>query len=221
MSLRNRLDLDLSLALCICPEELADEIIKQLLNENIAFCIDKLPSCEGFYNWLDDYKLDNQAILLITIVDDLSEELYASILNLDFKEMPIIVMIGIDRSYPEYVEWLIQRMEQNISDSSYEENSFPNLQQTKTEEQNEHQNIESKGLEQLKQELKSNKQKLTELKTQLKKVEERIENARRTNIFGRPQSGENERERDKLTQEIKDTKNRIAQNESAIKALGE
>ena len=78
---------------------------------------------------------------------------------------------------------------------------------------------ESKGLEQLQQDLKSDKQKLTQLHEQMGKVEERIEQARRTNIFGRPQSGQNERERDKLTQEIEDTKQRIAENESAIESL--
>ena len=55
----------------------------------------------------------------------------------------------------------------------------------------------------------------------IEKVEERIIQARKTNIFGRKQSGENERQRDKLTQEIKDLKNKIAENESSIKALEE
>ena len=51
---------------------------------------------------------------------------------------------------------------------------------------------------------------------QLKQVEERIKQARRTNIFGRKQSGENERERDKLTQEIKEIKQKITENEASI-----
>lgn len=99
--------------------------------------------------------------------------------------------------------------------------SDDSLKLNTTEKQNEPENTESKSLEQLQQELKSNKQKLTKLRTQLKQVEERIQQARKTNIFGRPQSGENERERDELAQKIKDTKQRIAENESAIKALEE
>ena len=103
----------------------------------------------------------------------------------------------------------------------YQENSDDLSQPDTIEKQNESEQAESNDLAELQQELKSNKQKLTELRSQLKKVEERIDFARRTNIFGRPQSGENERERDKLTQEIKDIKHRIAENESAIKALEE
>ena len=99
--------------------------------------------------------------------------------------------------------------------------SNDSLKPDTTQEQNESENSPSVGLEQLQQELRSNKQKLTQLRTQLEKVEERIKQARRTNIFGRKQSGENERERDRLTQEIKDIKHRIAENESAIKALEE
>ena len=57
---------------------------------------------------------------------------------------------------------------------------------------------------------------MTQLLKQLKQVEERIKQARRTNIFGRKQSGENERERDKLTQEIKEIKQKITENEASI-----
>ena len=107
------------------------------------------------------------------------------------------------------------------SDGLLDSDDSDNIESDTIEDPNESSQVESLGLEQLKQELKSNKQKLTELRTQLKKVEERIDFARRTNIFGRPQSGENERQRDKLTQEIKDVKDTIAARESAIKALEE
>ena len=75
--------------------------------------------------------------------------------------------------------------------------------------------------EQRKQQLQEDKQQLKELKEKLEKVEERIIQARKTNIFGRKQSGENERERDELIAKIKETFARIAQNESAIDALEE
>ena len=106
------------------------------------------------------------------------------------------------------------------SDNLFDSDNSDNIKPDTIEDQNES-SVESLELEQLQQELKNDKQKLTELRTQLKQVEERIKQARKTNIFGRKQSGENERERDKLTQEIKDVKNRIAENESSIKALEE
>ena len=74
---------------------------------------------------------------------------------------------------------------------------------------------------QRKQQLQEDKQQLKELKEKLEKVEERIKQAQKTNIFGRKQSGENERQRDELMVEIKETFARIAQNESAIDALEE
>ena len=107
------------------------------------------------------------------------------------------------------------------SDTPSTEDSDNSSELDTTQKQNDPENAKPKDLAEWQKELKSNKQKLTELRSQLKKVEERIENARRTNIFGRKQSGENERERDRLAQEIKDTKNRIADCESAIKALEE
>ena len=116
----------------------------------------------------------------------------------------------------------IENDSENLAADSVPESPEP-AQDSTSESQSESEitpeSSESKGLELLQQELERDKQKITQLHEQLKKVEERIEQARRTNIFGRPQSGQNERERDKLTQEIKDTKQRIAENESAIESL--
>ena len=80
-------------------------------------------------------------------------------------------------------------------------------------------NIESKRLEQLQQELESDKKQLIQLLKQLEKVEERIKQARKTNIFNRPQSGENEREKDRLTQKIQELRDKITAQESAIDAF--
>ena len=113
-----------------------------------------------------------------------------------------------DESNRRYAQEMIEKI-QVFSYKSQEDDESPSK------------DTDSKTIAQLQQELKSNKQKLTQLRTQLKKVEERIDFARRTNIFGRPQSGENERERDKLAQEIKDVKDTIAAQESSIKAQQE
>ena len=86
-----------------------------------------------------------------------------------------------------------------------------------TEKQNESKNTESKALAELQQQLKSDKQKLTELQSQQIEIKQRIENNRKTDLFGRNQ-GRLDEERDKLIQQIKETKDRIAQNESLNKA---
>ena len=87
-----------------------------------------------------------------------------------------------------------------------------------TSETTEPQQSEITQFQQLQQELAQDKKQLKSWRSQLKKTEERIEHDRRTNIFGRKQSGNDERERDRLTQEIEDIKQRIAQNESLLKA---
>ena len=61
--------------------------------------------------------------------------------------------------------------------------------------------------------LNRDEKQLAKLQSQLKEVEERIKQARKTNIFNRPQSGENEREKDRLTQEIQLLSNRITAQE--------
>lgn len=96
-----------------------------------------------------------------------------------------------------------------------EKTSSQNQQSTKTIEPD---RSEITQIEQLQQQLKEDKKQLKQLRSRLTKTESRIENARRTNIFGRKQSGNDERERDTLTQEIEEIKQRINQNESLLKA---
>ena len=67
--------------------------------------------------------------------------------------------------------------------------------------------------------LNRDKKQLAKLRSQLKEIEERIKQARKTNIFNRPQSGENEREKDRLTHSIRELRDRITAQESAIEAL--
>ena len=106
----------------------------------------------------------------------------------------------------------VDRHETADSSTNTEDNSEPT---TETIEPNPPELIQS---QQLQQQIAQDKKQLKRLRSQLKTIEERIENARRTNIFGRPESGANEREKERLVREIEDTKARIKQNESLLKA---
>ena len=138
-----------------------------------------------------------------------TQDLFTQIENMnssgdDLVDEPQTVVSESSKSDPK------AEMLESTDDSAPKSQSDPEIQPESTE---------PKGVEQLQQELDSDKKQLTQLRSQLKQVEERIIQARKTNIFGRKQSGENERERDRITQEIKDIKIRIAQNETSIQYL--
>ena len=97
-----------------------------------------------------------------------------------------------------------------------EKTSFQNQQSSKTIEPDRPEITQS---QQLQQQLAQDKLQLKQLRSQLTKTEERISEARRTNIFGRPESGANEREKDRLVREIEKVESRITQNESLLKSL--
>ena len=86
-------------------------------------------------------------------------------------------------------------------------------QSTSVTQLNQPEETEEQRLAKLQAELQEDKKQLKNLQAQLQKVEAEIENARRTNIWGRPQSGKSEGERDKLVQEIAEIKAKIAQQE--------
>ena len=76
-------------------------------------------------------------------------------------------------------------------------------------------------LSQLKQHIAEDKKQLKTLQSQLDKLEVQIENSRRTNIFGRPQSGNDKREKDKLIGEIEKLKKQITQNQLLLNSTAE
>jgi hypothetical protein len=76
--------------------------------------------------------------------------------------------------------------------------------------------FEEEENQKLQQELDRDKQELAQLRRQLQEVEKQIEQNRRTNIFGRPQSGNDEVERDRLIRSIARIQEKIAHNESLL-----
>ena len=106
-------------------------------------------------------------------------------------------------------------VEENETAESQIENEDNSEQTTETTEPEQPEITQS---ERLQQQIAHNKKQLKELRSRFKTIEERIQQDRKTNIFGRKQSGKNEEERDRLVREIEEIKQRIRQNESLLKA---
>ena len=102
-----------------------------------------------------------------------------------------------------------------------EANSPQNLQQARTRRQEKLQKAEDIGLSQLQQELETNKDNLASLLKAQQENQKHIDNANRTNIFNRPQSGAVFQERDRLAREIEETQNRIQKNKPLLEILKE
>ena len=90
--------------------------------------------------------------------------------------------------------------------------------QREIHEQKQPSTTKTKEIQQLQQQLDSQRKQLASLKSQQIDLEKRIENNRKTDLFGRNQ-GRLNTEKDKIAQEIQEIKNRIAKNESLLNAL--
>ena len=92
--------------------------------------------------------------------------------------------------------------------------------QREIHEQKQPSTTKTKEIQQLQQQLDSQRKQLTSLESQQIDLEKRIENNRKTDLFGRNQ-GRLDREKDELIQQIKEVKNKITKNESLIEVKKE
>ena len=92
--------------------------------------------------------------------------------------------------------------------------------QREIHEQKQPSTTKTKEIQQLQQQLDSQRKQLASLKSQQIDLEKRIENNRKTDLFGRNQ-GRLDREKDELIQQIKEVKNKITKNESLIEVKKE
>ena len=99
-----------------------------------------------------------------------------------------------------------------------EKTLFEDSPQREIHEQKQPSTTKTKEIQQLQQQLDSQRKQLTSLESQQIDLEKRIENNRKTDLFGRNQ-GRLNTEKDKIAQEIQEIKNRIAKNESLLNAL--
>lgn len=94
------------LAVCMCPQAVAPQIAREVLEQRCAACVDILPGMWGMVGWEPGQLSGDEVTLLITTADDLVEELYTVILELHPASKPVIANLELAESYSAYIEWL-------------------------------------------------------------------------------------------------------------------
>ena len=99
----------MSLILCLvtCPSrDAATAIARQLVDEQIAACVNVIPGVQSIYRWQGSICVDEEALLIIKSAPYLVERLQQRVLELHPYEVPEFVVLEPSHVADTYAEWL-------------------------------------------------------------------------------------------------------------------
>jgi len=89
-----------------CPEELAEAVLRQLLQERLVGCGNVLPAVRSLYWWEGEICADAESLVLMETTPERLPALLARAPELHPYEVPKIVALDVSASTQPYVEWL-------------------------------------------------------------------------------------------------------------------
>jgi len=94
---------------CSCPPSNAKEIAKQIIEKQLAACVQIVPQIESVYRWEGKVCEDNEALLLIKTHQKAVDKLTSLLLELHPYDVPEVVSVKME---PEegnqmYLKWLL------------------------------------------------------------------------------------------------------------------
>jgi periplasmic divalent cation tolerance protein len=95
------------LVLCNTPDlDAANRLARQVVEENLAACVNILPACRSVYRWQGRIEEAEEIPLLIKTTDTAYAALETRLLELHPYEVPEIVAFSMDCGLPAYLGWL-------------------------------------------------------------------------------------------------------------------
>ena len=97
---------------CTVPNEFnANLIATTLVEENLAACVNILPSITSIYKWEGIMQNDTEMLLIIKTREENFEKVEAKIKELHEYTVPEIIALPIIKGNEEYQSWIIKETE--------------------------------------------------------------------------------------------------------------
>lgn len=97
---------------CTVPNEFnANLIASSLVEENLAACVNILPSITSVYKWEGIVQTDNEMLLIIKTREEKFDEVEAKIKSLHEYTVPEIIALPIIKGNEEYQNWIVKETE--------------------------------------------------------------------------------------------------------------
>ena len=90
-----------------CPDqETAQDIASQLVELQLAACVNIIPGIESIYRWQDKIESATEYLLIIKTHSGCYTELESTIHTLHPYELPEVVAVPIEAGLPAYLDWI-------------------------------------------------------------------------------------------------------------------
>ncbi len=90
-----------------CPDkETAQDIAWQLVDLQLAACVNIIPAIESVYRWQDKVESETEYLLIIKTQSGCYTELESTIQALHPYELPEVVTVSIEAGLPAYLDWI-------------------------------------------------------------------------------------------------------------------
>jgi periplasmic divalent cation tolerance protein len=99
---------DVLVVLVTCPPERAQGIAQALVEEQVAACVDVVPSLQSVYRWKGAVHSEGEALLIVKTARDRFEDLKQAVLKHHPHELPEVIAVTVDRGHAPYLDWVLE-----------------------------------------------------------------------------------------------------------------
>lgn len=94
---------------CTVPNEFSANLIAStLIDENLAACVNIVPSVTSVYKWEGTVQTDSELLLIIKTQQSKFEEIEKRIKELHENSIPEIIALPIIKGSEEYQNWIVK-----------------------------------------------------------------------------------------------------------------
>lgn len=94
---------------CTVPNEFSANLIAStLIDENLAACVNIIPSVTSMYKWEGTVQTDSELLLIIKTQQSKFEEVEQRIKELHENTIPEIIALPIIKGSEEYQNWIVK-----------------------------------------------------------------------------------------------------------------
>ncbi len=95
-----------------CPESESDRIASQLVDEQIAACVNIVPGVTSIYRWQGQVSRDSEHLLVIKTEQNMWQTLEKRVRELHPYDVPEIIQFPINNGYAPYLQWIKDSVKQ-------------------------------------------------------------------------------------------------------------
>ena len=93
--------------LCTCPDEAtASRLAGDLVEENLAACVNILPGIRSIYRWQDELQMDDEVLMLVKTSRDAYPQLERWLLDNHPYDVPEVLALPVETGAANYLAWV-------------------------------------------------------------------------------------------------------------------